>query len=113
MRNATDTQTTSHYHDDAIPPATAPADPLALLKGPAAMIFSHDGLSLAAKGLAVYVLLQPRGRLFTRAEFERLSRDGAQLDGALHELARACLLVPFPIAEPPCRAVAFGLRDDP
>lgn len=73
----------------------------------------HQDLTLAAKALAIYVLVQPRGRLFTRAEFERLSRDSSQLDAALHELTRARLLVPLPMAEPACRAVAFRLHEDP
>ena len=95
-------------------PTTAPASPTGLLQsGPVADVLRHQDLTLAAKALAIYVLLQPRGRLFTRAEFERLSRDTSHLDAALHELTSARPLVPFPLAAPACRAVAFRLREDP
>jgi hypothetical protein len=102
-------QTPKHHH-----PTTAPASPTDLLgSGPVADVLRHQDLTLAAKALAIYVLVQPRGRLFTRAEFERLSSDGqAQLDGVLHELTRAGLLAPFPTGERACCAFSFRLHED-
>jgi hypothetical protein len=95
------------------PATAAPASPTDLLEsGPVADVLRHQDLTLAAKALAIYVLVQPRGRLFTRAEFERLSRDTSQLDAALHELTRAGLLAPFPIGERACCALSFRLRED-
>jgi hypothetical protein len=77
-------------------------------------VLRHPELSLQAKALAVYVLIQPRGRLFRRAEFERLgSAVSSQLDSALHELTRAGLLAPYPPLARPCCAELFRLREDP
>jgi hypothetical protein len=53
------------------------------------------------------MVCQPRGRLFTRAEFERLSFDTAHLQDVLHEATRVGLIAPFPTGERPCCAVTF------
>jgi hypothetical protein len=45
------------------------------LPGPVGDVLRHQELTLAAKALDIYVLIQPRGRLFTPVEFERLSLD--------------------------------------
>lgn len=94
--------------------STPPADPLALLEpGPIRNVLCHQALSLGAKALAIYVLVQPRGRLFTRNEFERLSLDlSPHLEAVLHELTRAGLLEPYPIGERACCALFFQLRED-
>jgi hypothetical protein len=101
-------------HSPELPPESSLADPLDLLQpGLARDVLRHQELSLAAKALAIYVLIQPRGRLFTRVEFERLSLDlSPQLDSVLHELTRTGLLAPFPSGERPCCAPAFRLRED-
>ena len=114
MHQAQHDQSTSHHQDDATPPLPPLADPLALLgMGPLGDVLRHQELSLAAKALAIYVLTQPRGRLFTRVEFERLSPDvTSQLDSVLHELVRAGLLAPFPGLARPCCAVTFRLLED-
>jgi hypothetical protein len=84
------------------------ADALELLAPePLAAIFRHQELSLGAKALATYMVCQPRGRLFTRAEFERLSFDTAHLQDVLHEATRVGLIAPFPTGERPCCAVTF------
>jgi hypothetical protein len=89
-------------------------DPLALLeRSPLGAVLRHPELSWGAKGLASYVLAQPRGRLLTRLEFERAGLDvSPALDFALHELCRAGLLAPFPHGERPCCAEFFQLRED-
>jgi hypothetical protein len=55
------------------------------------LVLRHDELSLGAKAIIVYVLVQPRRRVITRAELERLGGDAVrgQLDGLLHELVAA------------------------
>jgi hypothetical protein len=74
----------------------------------------HEELSLGAKALIVYVLVQPRGRVIRRTELEQLGGDAVrgQLDGLLHELVAAHWLVPVPGAERPCCADGFLLRED-
>ncbi len=95
-------------------PGSPPADPLDLLQpGLARDVLRHQELSLAAKAVAIYTLIQPRGRLFTRVEFERLSLDlSPQLDSVLHELTRAGLFAPVPAGERPCCAPGFRLLED-
>lgn len=89
-------------------PIPSLADALELLAPePLAAIFRHQELSLGAKALATYMVCQPRGRLFTRAEFERLSFDTAHLQDVLHEATRVGLIAPFPTGERPCCAVTF------
>ncbi|HZD71232.1 MAG TPA: hypothetical protein VFA45_20720 [Actinomycetes bacterium] len=95
-------------------PESSLTDPLDLLQpGLTRDVLRHPELTLGAKALAIYVLVQPRGRLFTRVEFERLSLDlSPALDSVLHELTRAGLLTPFPSGERPCCAPGFQLRED-
>jgi hypothetical protein len=109
MHQAQQDQSTRHPHD-----ATPPADPLTLLEpGPIRNVLRHQALTLGAKALAIYVLIQPRGRLFTRNEFERLSLDlSPHLEAVLHELTRAGLLEPYPTGERACCAPFFRLLED-
>jgi hypothetical protein len=78
------------------------------------LVLRHDELSLGAKAIIVYVLVQPRRRLITRAELERLGGNAVrgELDGLLHELVAAHWLMPVPGEERPCCADGFLLRED-
>jgi hypothetical protein len=73
-------------------PATLP-DPPATLPDPnlVDLVLRHDELSLGAKALIVYVLVQPRHQVIRRAELEQLGGDAVRglLDGLLHELVDA------------------------
>ncbi len=78
------------------------------------LVLRHNELSLGAKTIIVYVLVQPRRQVIMRSELERLGGDAVrgQLDGLLHELVAAHWLVPVPGAERPCCADGFLLRED-
>ena len=78
------------------------------------LVLHHDELSLGAKTILLFVLAQPRGRVITRAELERLGGDATsqRLDGLLHELVDARWLMTVPAEERPCCADGFQLRED-
>src|SRR6266487_3623106 len=78
------------------------------------LVLHHDELSLGAKTIVIYVLVQPHGRVIGLAELERLGGVAAShhLDGLLHELVDAHWLVPVPAEERPCCADGFLLRED-
>ncbi len=96
-------------------PATIPDLP-ATMPDPSLvdLVLRHEELSLGAKAIIVYVLVQPRRRLIMRAELERLGGDAVrgELDGLLHELVAAHWLMPVPGEERPCCADGFLLRED-
>ena len=97
------------------PPATLPDLP-ATMPDPSLvdLVLRHDELSLGAKAIIVYVLIQPRHQVIRRTELERLGGDAVrgQLDGLLHELVAAHWLMPVPGEERPCCADGFLLRED-
>jgi hypothetical protein len=108
-------QATSLQRGDAavtLLPATTPATVLEpeLLH----LVLHHDELSLGAKTIVIYALVQPRGRTITRAELEQLGRDVTprDLDSLLHELIAAHWLVTVPAVARPCCADGFLLRED-
>jgi hypothetical protein len=70
-----------------------PARARAAVKDPALSIMSAEpGLSLAAKGLAVYALTRPP-RVITRAELFSANRDGMPfIDAAIRELVAVGLV---------------------
>jgi hypothetical protein len=78
------------------------------------LVLHHDELSLGAKTIVVYALVQPRGRIITRLELEELGRDipPRHLDSLLHELIAASWLVTVPAVTRPCCADGFLLRED-
>jgi hypothetical protein len=78
------------------------------------LVLHHDELSLGAKTIVIYVLVQPHGRVIGRAELERLGGVAAShhLDALLHELVAAHWLMPVPGEERPCCADGFLLRED-
>jgi hypothetical protein len=93
-----------------VPAASAAMLELALLD----LVLHHDELSLGAKTLVIYVLVQPHARVIGRAELERLggAATSHHLDGLLHELVATHWLVPVPGEERPCCADGFLLRED-
>ena len=97
------------------PPATLPDLP-ATMPDPSLvdLVLRHNELSLGAKTIIVYVLVQPRHEVIRRTELERLGGDAVrgQLDGLLHELVAAHWLMPVPGEERPCCADGFLLRQD-
>ena len=97
------------------PPATLPDLPVTMPEpGLVDLALRHEELSLGAKAIVVYVLVQPRGRVIRRSELEHLGGDAVrgQLDGLLHELVAAHWLMPVPGEERPCCADGFLLRED-
>jgi hypothetical protein len=114
---AADQATLSPGGDAAVSfsPATLPDLPRSLSDPSLVdLVLRHEELSLGAKTIIVYVLVQPRRRVITRAELERLGGDAVrgQLDGLLHELVAAHWLMPVPGEERPCCANGFLLRED-
>jgi hypothetical protein len=78
------------------------------------LVLRHDELSLGAKTIILYILVQPHGRVIGRAELARLGGVAAShhLDALLHELVAAHWLMPVPGEERPCCADGFLLRED-
>lgn len=72
-----------------MPPSRAPIQAPALT-----VLTAEPGLSLAAKGLAAFVLSRPRRRI-TRAELVRSNSDGMPfIDAAIRELVNAGMVEP-------------------
>ena len=97
------------------PPATLPDLPATMPDTSLVdLVLRHEELSIGAKAIIVYVLVQPRRQVITRTELERLGGDAVrgQLDGLLHELVDAHWLMPVPGEERSCCADGFLLRED-
>jgi len=96
-------------------PSARPATAAAMLEPELLeLVLRHDELSLGAKTIVIYVLVQPHPRVIGRAELARLGgvATSHHLDGLLHELVAAHWLMPVPAEEQPCCADGFLLRED-